>query len=154
EFDGVLNKPLPLVNKSVNELLAFADKLEAALKEAQSNPAGTLQLLDTKISEAFGVDPSTNLFVFSLDTNDHGTGDTADDSKILKLGLNLDAAFSDSLNVQVPNIPVAGKVFDLGGAAKLGVSASADFVLNIGIDLKDPSQVFIYDTTGLTGNLT
>ena len=46
-FDSVLSEPIPLINTSVNDILSFADDLSDALDDAQSNPAGTLQLLDT-----------------------------------------------------------------------------------------------------------
>ena len=44
----MLNAKIPLVDVSVNDLLAFADSFSDALKEAQQNPAGALQLLDRR----------------------------------------------------------------------------------------------------------
>ena len=54
----MLNAQIPLVDVSINDLLEFADTFSDALTEAQNNPAASLQLLDQKISEAFGVDPA------------------------------------------------------------------------------------------------
>src|SRR6185503_4662789 len=147
---GALNAKIPLVNVSVNDLLNFADQLAEALDNAKNNPAGTLQLLDAKISEAFGVDPASDLLKFGLD--DFGTPlDRSDD--IIKLELNLHTGFSKSLNVQMPDVQ-AGEFGGFGGAATLGAAGAADLKLHLGIKLNAPTQVFLYSTSGLTGTLT
>ena len=40
-----LSDPLPIIDLSINDLISVADKFAAAVDEAQSNPAGTVQLL-------------------------------------------------------------------------------------------------------------
>ena len=156
QFDGVqgvLSTPIPLVDVSINDLLEFADQFSDALQQMQNDPAASLQLLDQKISEAFGVDPAGNLLVFSLDDSTT-PNDSSDD--VLKLGLNLAAGFSRSLSVQIPNVVdlgALGGVVDFSGAATLGASGNATFTLDIGIGLADPTQLFLYNSSGLTGAL-
>ena len=50
-----LDTPIPLVNVSVNDVLSFADQLADAIDSLQRNPAGTIQLLENKLKEAFGM---------------------------------------------------------------------------------------------------
>ncbi|HET9942787.1 MAG TPA: hypothetical protein VFR05_05570, partial [Terriglobia bacterium] len=159
QFDaigGALNAPIPLVNVSVNDLLSFADKLADALDNFQNDPAGSLQVLDTKISEAFGVDPASNLLVFQLDN--FGTpNNSADD--ILKIQLNLSEGFNKSLNVQIPGIDLGlsapfDELVDFSGAATLAATGSASLSLHMGIGLNDPEKIYLYNSSGLTGNLT
>ena len=160
QFDaasGVLSTPIPLVNVSVNDLLNFADKFSDALENAKHDPAGTLQILDQKISEAFGVDPSPpnpadDLLKFELD--DNGTvSDRSDD--IIKFEFNLSAAFSKSLNIDIPglNLPAPFNVVDFGGGANLAASGSASFKLDMGVGLADPTKVYLYDSSGIAGSL-
>src|SRR5262249_14391705 len=53
EAFGFLNDPLPLVHVSVHDLIAIADRFGQAVDAAQANPAGSLQLLERKLEEAF-----------------------------------------------------------------------------------------------------
>ena len=59
ESFGFLKEPIPLIDKSVNDLLGFAEEFATKLDELQSNPAGTLQLLEDKINESLGIAQST-----------------------------------------------------------------------------------------------
>jgi hypothetical protein len=60
EFE-FLNQDIPLINVSVNDLIGFADEFAAALDEVQSNPAGTVQFLEEKLKQAFGMPATSNL---------------------------------------------------------------------------------------------
>ncbi|MCK4690164.1 MAG: hypothetical protein KAT20_00030, partial [Desulfuromonadales bacterium] len=57
EFEafGFLDEPIPIIDVSVNDVLSFADKFDAAVQEANNNPAGTLQVLEAKLKEALGI---------------------------------------------------------------------------------------------------
>ena len=103
DVGNALNTKIPLVDVSLNDLLKFADTFSDALTAAQKNPAGSLQLLDKTISEAFGVAPATDLIVFKLD--DFGTPTNFNDD-IVKIELNLGAGFNKSLNVRIPDLPL------------------------------------------------
>ncbi|CAM5793933.1 LEPR-XLL domain-containing protein [Rhizobacter fulvus] len=152
---GVLNTPIPLVDVSINDLLNFVDTFSEALKQAQKNPAGSLQLLDQVISDAFGVAAhpapgQPDLIDFEID--DHLLlGDTSDD--LVKIKLDLGAAFSKSLNVRIPDLNLPSGLVDFGGAATLAAEGSGHFYLDLGIGLNDPSQVYLYDTSKLDAHL-
>ncbi len=55
ESFAFLSTPIPVLNVSFNDVLAFADKIDAAVTSFEQNPAGTLQLLTDKLKEALGL---------------------------------------------------------------------------------------------------
>ena len=129
---GFLSQPLPLVNLSVNDLLTYADRFDAAVQDAKRNPAGTIQALEDKLNEAFGLEEGDPFTVdLLLETEDRGTPDTSDDHKMLRVNLKLGASFAESLGID----------FDLGdagfltGAAELSASGDLSVGLDFGIDL-------------------
>ena len=82
EFD-FLEQDIPLVNFSFNDALDFADQLDAAITEAQANPAGAIQELESILENALGItDPS--LLELTLDKTLDLDGDTQNE-KILKI---------------------------------------------------------------------
>ena len=97
-------------------------------------------------------DLKKDLIRFSLDNFD--TDDNLEDD-IIKIELNLGAAFSKSLTVRIPDLdlPGLGDAVDFGGAATLGAEGSASFSLDIGIGLNHPSNFYLYDSSGLHGEL-
>ncbi len=61
QFD-FLNQKIPLINKSVHDLMGFADKLSDAIDAAENSTTGTLQLLESALLDALGLSPVTSLF--------------------------------------------------------------------------------------------
>ena len=49
EAFGFLDQPLPLIDMSINDVLDFADRLDAAIQSAQGDPANAIQMLDAKL---------------------------------------------------------------------------------------------------------
>ncbi len=97
-------------------------------------------------------DLKKDLLRFSLDD----LGDDDPDNDLLRLDFNLQAAFSRSLNVQIPEIDLPGELgglVDFGGAATLSASGGASFGLDVGIAINDPTQVFLYSSSQLSGTL-
>ena len=110
----------------------YADRFDAAVQDAKRNPAGTIQALEDKLNEAFGLEEGGPFSVdLSLATEDRGTADTSDDHKMLRVDLTLGAGFAESLGID----------FDLGdagfltGAAELSASGDLKVELDFGIDL-------------------
>ena len=105
---GFLDQEIPLINLSFNDLLSYADRFEAAVQEAKRNPAGTIQALEDKLNEAFGLEEGGPFSVnLSLATEERGVaGDRSDDHKMLRVDLTLGAGFAESLGID----------FHLGGA--------------------------------------
>jgi hypothetical protein len=153
EFE-FLDQDIPLLNFSFNDALDFADQLDAAITEAQANPAGAIQELELKLEAALGItDPS--LLVLSLDDTLDLDGDTQNE-KIFKISLDLQTAYTNSVALSVPglNIPGLGSAIDLGGNADVGIDANLTFGLDLGINLADPTEVILYSSSGLQGNVT
>ncbi|MBK6717996.1 MAG: hypothetical protein IPG57_23830 [Burkholderiales bacterium] len=154
EFEsfGFLDEPIPLINVSVNDLLSYADRLDAAIEAARNNPAGTLQFLEDKLKEAFGIPSNSNLIGLSLVRDDGGTpGNTSDDLDILRVDLRVDESFSESLSV---DFAVPGFGDNLAAAAGLQASGALTIDLAFGFDLASPTSIYIFDDTSITGSLT
>ena len=146
EFD-FLNEPLPLINKSVNDLLSYADQFEALLTELEQNPAGSIQQLEAKLKEAFGLPATSDAFGLSLVTDDSGTPDVpSDDVNILRLDLGLSTGFSETLGIDL-KFPEGLFEDNLAGAADLRASGGLDIGLSLGIDLDDPTNIYLFLTT-------
>ena len=74
-----LSTPLPVVDKSINDLLGLFDDYAQAVEDMIDDPAGTLQLLETKLNSAIAISPgqfaaiagvlNDNLEIDPLDTN-------------------------------------------------------------------------------------
>lgn len=251
ETFGFLSEPLPVINISVNDVLAYADRFDAAVQEAQNNPAGTLQALKDKLKETLGIPSGTDsealgfqgrqdakpdtvtgellltgeaisdaqvasmtkdaVFLLSLDNGPSQLIKviTADANTVAELVTNVNTALSAAFgsNVQArQNVTDKNKIefftpdgnkplaisnpidlsidetdglqllridfglgigftkslnvdFDLGdtgvlsGSAGLEASGAVDFNLGLGIDLNNPDDVYLFDST-ITGQLT
>src|SRR5204863_227987 len=62
----------------------------------------------------------------------------------------LNQTFSKPLNVSLS----LSKDLSIGGAAGLTASGNLDVKLDFGIDLQNPAKVYMFDGTGLAGNVT
>jgi Ca2+-binding RTX toxin-like protein/outer membrane protein OmpA-like peptidoglycan-associated protein len=116
-------------------------------------PAGLLSGLPTDLTALTTIsDLKKDLLRFSLDNFD--TTDNPDDD-LLRLDFNLQAAFSTSLNVQIPQIDLKelGGLVDFGGAATLAASGGASFGLDVGIGINDPTKIYLYNSSELSGTL-
>lgn len=246
EAFGFLSDPIPVINVSINDVLAFADRFDAAVQEAQNNPAGTLQVLEGKLKEALGVpsgvdsdalgffEPQSSdtgllrgdaisdaqvadmtrdaVFLISLDNGPSqlikvatGDADTVDEL-VVNVNAALSAAFATNVQARKATDPAGddfiefftpdGRAlaisnpidlsiyedgdlelfrmdfglgigftealdvdFDLGdvgvlsGSAGLEASGAVDFALGLGIDLNDPSDIYLFDSS-ITGQLS
>ena len=135
ESFGFLDDPMPLVDVSVNELLSLADKFNRAIQQAQQNSAGMLQFLESKLKEAFGLSSDSDLIRLSLHT-DH-------ELALLRVDIHLDTGFSDSLAFQF-NLCGDGI---LTGGADLQTSGDLSLDFDFGIDLNNPTDVYLFDST-------
>jgi Ca2+-binding RTX toxin-like protein len=176
ESFGFLNQDLPIVNQSVNDLLGYADELATAVEEARSNPAGSLQLLETKLNEAIGLSSESLQEAFAaagLPAAPSLTNDAFDlsfDSAtgMLKLDFSLGAGFSQGLDFSIPGINFGdafealglGGLFDLSGSAGLQASGGVVLRLSLGVDVANfefeniGDYIYILDTTGLDAKLS
>ena len=168
EAFSFLDEPLPLINKSVNDMLGFATKLAGAVQDAQNNPSGALQYLEQKLEEVVGLDTASLNDIFT-NAGLAAPGDIlgfaiveVDGDKVLKFSFNLGAGFSESLDIEIPGLDLGDlsalgfldSVFDLGGSAGLSASGGVAIELDFGINLTDPTELYIFDTTQMKAYLT
>jgi outer membrane protein OmpA-like peptidoglycan-associated protein/Ca2+-binding RTX toxin-like protein len=157
---GFLQDPLPVVNVSVHDLIDIAGRFSDAIDQAQANPAGTVQFLESKLKEAFGLPQNSTALDLEIVKDDNGTSGDSDDFSMLKISSHLSASFSEKLGVAfdlgLPD-PLPG---GFGGSADLLASGGIDLNLDFGIrvdnppeNVDDPLQIYVYDTTGLEGTL-
>ena len=155
-----LNNEIPLIGISFNELVDLADRFRTAVEEIEANPAGSVQLLEQKIREEFGLGPG----VLTLALADGDDGDT-DLDDLLKIRFDLGGAFSESLAIAfgIPNglIDDAPVDISLEGQADLHVTGDLMAYFTIGVDLNTPLQddapVFLFtheDDTKIAGSLS
>jgi Ca2+-binding RTX toxin-like protein len=174
EAFSFLDQPLPLINQSVNDLLSFAADFTSSVDEAENNEAGTLQVLETKINESIGIGDDELLELFeALQTapGDSVLGYTSApndvldlslvDGTILKFDLALGKAFNGGLDVSIPGIDFGsalaalglGDILDLSGSAGLFAEGAVMLRLQVGIDLTNPTQFYLFEDTGLEASL-
>ena len=139
---GFLNEDIPVLDFSINDVLAFAEDFAMALDEVEENPAGTVQVLEEKLKEAMGIPMASDLLELSLVDGD-----------ILRIDLNFDPSFSESMPISLA-LPIDAGVVDLSGAADLRADGNLDMTLAVGIDLSNLTNFWVFEDTGIAGMLT
>ena len=137
---------IPLVNLSIHDLLSNVDKFTSALDSLQSNPAGSLQVLAQKLTEALGVPTTLSL----------------DDHQFLKFQFHFSDSVTQGVNLSIPDLNLPSGIFTLTGSAGLDFTGSLDLTLDFGVDLvaltSDPasvlSDIYVYTDTAFTGTAT
>jgi Ca2+-binding RTX toxin-like protein len=140
---GFLDDPIPVVEVSVNDVLSFADKLDAAVQASLDDPAGSIQTLEESLKGAFGLPADSTAVSLSL----VGTDGTTAGASVLRIDLTLETAFSESMGI---DFDLADLIADsdldqsfkdllsqasLAGSAGLAANGSATVRLAFGIDL-------------------
>jgi Ca2+-binding RTX toxin-like protein len=140
---GFLDDPIPVINTSFNDLLAYADEFAIAVEEIARDPDGSLQTLEARLEEVLGIDDGTDTDAgqdpFDIEliyATEELTGASLGETKsILRIDLILGSEWRESLGVE----------FDLGGgdndllagAAGLAASAAAEIRIALGIDISE-----------------
>ena len=162
---GFLDDDIPGLGLSVNDLLDVADRFAQAVDDIQSNPSGGLQALGQKIREAFGLPNLSNPADLAAFFANLGIPDATkliqfalDGADVLRFDLRLPVGFTGGLSVDLDlgDVPfLTGPLaVDLQGGAGLSATGYLDARLSFGIDLDDPTQVYVYDDdTGVFGHL-
>jgi autotransporter-associated beta strand protein len=136
-------QPIPGLDCSIGQIVAFADRFQALAANLKEAPAGVLSGLKTAIEQAFGLDDSAVGLSWENDT-------------VLRIDLTLGCTASKQLPIDVDLAGLGsgdpGHLVDLHGTALLTVETGAVFQLDCGIDLSDASnpRPFLYDTSNLT----
>ncbi len=154
-----LDTELPLIGVSVNDLVGIVDRFNTAVTEIEQNQAGSIQLVEQKILETFGLPTGTDVFGLQLIDKD---GDAVpNDRDLLKITLNFSKAFSEALPVNIDLTEVLPPSLDLDalqllGTAGLGTSGSLTAKLAFGVDLDSVSNIFLFTNeadTSISGTL-
>ncbi|NOS71718.1 MAG: hypothetical protein HOP33_17550, partial [Verrucomicrobia bacterium] len=144
-----LNKKLPVVNRSISNLLALADSFEQKVTAFGNNPSQSLQAIEELIEDAFVPEPA------GQPQTDDPAIELALDGHAIRIDLTFTSSFTRALGL---DLTLAD--FGLGALSNfLSVNASGEITfelgsrleLDLGIDLTDPTSPipFLYDTTSL-----
>ncbi|MFB6089186.1 MAG: hypothetical protein ABEK36_05400, partial [Candidatus Aenigmatarchaeota archaeon] len=134
---------LPIVNRSLAEVFAFADEVLAGLDEAAEDPADALQEVERALEEALGL--ADDELVFAWD----------DALEELTLRLDWSRGFSEyfgfSLDLHDFGFPESLSLSDvLQVAGGVELAADVDFRLDLALVLGENPEFEIRDTTNLT----
>ena len=154
---AVLHQKLPIVNRSVNDLIRIADGFSLSVDnfaevaddasallhpDQEDVPTLTLQGVAQALRGAFGLGSNSTGIVVDV-TSDGLLTVEFDLLETVSTTLGLDVDLSSG---GLPNL-TSGKVLQVSG--ELGLAAT------IGIDLGDPSNVYLFEeNAGLSGNLS
>ncbi len=151
---GFLGQPLPLVNVSIGSLLDGAANFAELVSGLATGDAQTIENLERDLEAFFQVsDP--RLITLSVENS------------ALRFSLHYNLAYGNFLPLDLrldelvallpegdPARALLGgltSLIQVEGSANLNVTASADFLLEFGIDVSDPCawKAFLYDSTAL-----
>ncbi len=141
---------LPLIDRSVADLVSLAGKFGDAKATLESAGVQTIQQLEQRIEQAFGIAPSALTLSFAAQSLefDLDLGRTYSEDLALDLDLGQLAGFT---NTDGTNLNGVGDLIDVGGSAKLDVDAAATLNLIFGFDLTNPAspRAYIRDDSNL-----
>jgi hypothetical protein len=143
-----LNSKLPLLNRSISDLLGYASAFGTAVTQLQNSSTATVHVLAVNLRTALGLPADSPDVDVSFTTDQVLRLDVMfRPSASATLPLNLDLA---SLSGGDPRLTGVSSLVSAGGT--LTATASATFTLHLGIDLHTPTNpvAFLYDDTGVT----
>ncbi len=142
---GDLDVQIPVVGVSPRDLLDKLEEINVAINDARSDPAGTLQALETQLETELGIDPAA----LSFELSDVGPG--AEKDLILRLGYSKADALVQPLNFDIDDGGLGLVSASTGGNISFGYTAGAQF--DIAIPLKPGSALadtLVLETTRAT----
>jgi hypothetical protein len=141
---------LPLIDRSVADLVSLAGKFGDARAALESAGVQTIQQLEQRIEQAFGIAPSALALNFAAQSLefDLDLGRSYNEDIALDLDLGQLAGFT---NTDGTNLNGVGDLIDVGGSAKLDVDAAAALNLIFGFDFTNPAtpRAYIRDDSNL-----
>ncbi|MHC4696222.1 MAG: calcium-binding protein, partial [Planctomycetota bacterium] len=153
----LMNLELPLLNKSVSDLLQFSEQLAQDVERFENAPASTLQDLADSLVQQLGLDESDVTVDYQFARGAQGR---QVEEAVLRIDIDYDRDFSEAMPLnldlgELVDLPELGNLVDVGADALLSVEGGVEFDLHLGIDLSNPlaPAPFVYDTTGLVLSL-
>ncbi|MFM7568344.1 MAG: hypothetical protein ACKO8O_06555, partial [Betaproteobacteria bacterium] len=149
------NQALPVLDKSLGELLDLGDAFLDRIVAAGNTPAAALDQVEAIIEAALGISP--NLFDLSLGATQLLIDVNLEAAYAGDFGLNLKLA--DLIAMAAPNVEVPAALFDLvdtSGEARIGleIGAALDFRIGIGLPGTGAPAVQLMDYDPATGQGT
>lgn len=170
---GFLGQQIPLLGLSINDVLEVSDRFRGAIQTVSENPAGGLQGLSQALSQAFGIPEFASMAEQTAYFNDRGIPDPSDligfvlqdlvdgsgEMDLLRIDLRLPVSFSQgrAIDLDLGTVDFLGESLpvDLQGGAGLNVTGYLDVDLHFGVDLDDPSNIYLFDdASGLFGAIS
>jgi Ca2+-binding RTX toxin-like protein len=175
KFD-LFNNPLPAINKSISDLLSLvngftrgvnnANEIFAAATDALDPdnidlPALTLQDISKALRGAFGLDPD-GLDEEGNPTLDRVQLDYDQANKMLLVDLALHEDVSTKLGLDIVLLDADGNpildnngdpLANLTSGGVLKVSGALDINLHCGIELAEPNNAYLFDTSSIAADL-
>ncbi len=136
EGTGLLGDKLPLVNRSISELIDISDALGVVIDALGDDPAATLETVEQLVGDA--IDLSFVQHVLTIDL-------AVSEETSANLPFNLD------LNLLDPDVGLGSLKGEEENGSLLSAKARAALTLGLEIDLTDPAVPVFYikDTTGI-----
>jgi Ca2+-binding RTX toxin-like protein len=144
--DQMNNTKLPLINKSLSELVSIKDKIITTVDRLRNAKVTNLQQLEDIIESSLGLNPGA--ITFAIPTLHDKVDFTLTYSNAVNKNLSFEAG---------SNLFSLGSLGNVGisGAANLNVTGSLDATLHFGFDLNSTPTFHIYDTdTRMDAHLT
>lgn len=148
-----LHDNLPVINRSLGDLLAMQGGLQSLIDAFRAAPANALEDLEESLETALERGLNLPLTAGTDGTTAEISLDNTPGKPALKIQLHLPKSFSDvlPLNVDLASIGLEGikNLVDVRGTARFAVSAQAVIDLDLGVDLSTPGnpRPFLYDST-------
>lgn len=155
---GFLNDKLPLINRSLVELVNYGAALTGDVQQAQNDPSATLQALATQLNTLLGLPPGA--LQLSYDATNQAlevklvyTPTSYD--QYVGLSLNLGNLAADAGGQAATFLQGLTDLVDLSGKSRLHVQAGVTVTLDlgIGVDASGNLSPFLYSDTGVAGTL-
>lgn len=147
----VLGATIPLLNRSVGDLLSFAGEFADTLSRWTEQGYVALDVLEAALAEALRLDPAD--LSISLDLTGAHPALRLD----LTLASTLPGGTQVPLNVDLSSLGIGGisRLLDVGSAGLLDVQGDVQFALSLGLDLSNPvaPMPFMYASSAMEAGL-
>jgi hypothetical protein len=124
-LSDVLGFKIPIIDRSVDDLLNMASDFTNFVNQLASDPSGSLQVIETKLDGLLGLPSATHILSFS--------------SGVLYFNFDFDQSLHTTrpfdLNLGDLIGPPFSSLVGLDSSGNLGVDASFDLTLKLGLDL-------------------
>ncbi|MEQ9379832.1 MAG: peptidoglycan-binding domain-containing protein, partial [Pirellulales bacterium] len=145
-----LEQELPILGKSLGELLDLAGVYTKFVEAFQANPGTSLttveRVLEDALEQALGITDASGLVSLTYD-------ESIASNPALRIDVDVNSGFDDNLALQLDLGSIGSlagvNLIDVGGQAQVKVNAGLSLNFALGIDLSDPLNPvpFLYDTT-------